>query len=207
MAPAFGVVSAFLAFGAFVVVDAFVGVVVLVFFIVSLTFAAPARGHHTNNVEAACQRLVGVGGYDFRMPGKRVEAKWAFEDDLNENRRSVRFALDSRQFRREVDAALWTACLKAKLKGFRRGKVPLDVGRRLWGRDAVSKVVDDLVSRFAEEALKDPRILSGACGPPVLAEPPELSDSGLSWTLTLPLEPRPVPGTFVDFGKPAGGKA
>lgn len=140
------------------------------------------------------------------MAEKRVEARWSSEDDLKGNKRTVRVALNAAQFKREVDSALWSACQRAKLKGFRPGKVPLDVGRRLWGRDAVSKVVEDLVARLTEEALKDARILEGASGPPALGDP-ELSDAGLSWTLTVPLKPRQEPGTFVDFTKPAGGKA
>lgn len=137
------------------------------------------------------------------MAEKRVEARWASEDDLKENKRTVRISLTAAQFRREVDSALWSACQGARLKGFRPGKVPLEVGRRLWGQDAVSKVAEDLVARLTEEALKDPRVLDGASGLPVRGAP-ELSDSGLSWDLTVPLKPKPAPGTSVDFSK-AGG--
>lgn len=139
------------------------------------------------------------------MAEKRVEARWTSEDDLKEGKRTVRVTLTAAQFRREVDSALWSACQRAKVKGFRPGKVPLDVGRRLWGQDAVSKVAEDLVVRLTDEALKDPRVLEGARGLPARGEP-ELSDAGLTWCIEVPIEPRPEPGTFVDLRNPAGGE-
>ena len=74
--------------------------------------------------------------------------------DLGPTRKEVEAQVGAEDAAREYERILEEYAQRARLKGFRQGKAPKDVVRRMFGPDIQRSVVDELVPRVLEEILE-----------------------------------------------------
>ena len=76
-------------------------------------------------------------------------------ENLSEVRRKLRIEVPSQEVAREVDRAYRELGKKAKVKGFRPGKVPRAVLELYYKKQVEQEVSDSLVRRSLGEALRE----------------------------------------------------
>jgi len=96
-------------------------------------------------------------------------------EDLSSVKKVLHIEIPEDEIVRELDTAYQTLKKKAKIKGFRPGKVPRNVLERLYKKDVHADVISRLIQNSFVDALKETDL--NIVGDPKL-DPPELDEKG-----------------------------
>ncbi len=79
--------------------------------------------------------------------------------NLSEVKRKIEISVDQEQIQQELDKSLKKYRKKAKVKGFRPGKVPLNIVKNLYFDQIRAEVMEDLVQKSYLEALNETKLI------------------------------------------------
>jgi trigger factor len=88
--------------------------------------------------------------------------------DLTSIRKEIFISIPAEDVNEEYEKTLKSFAARAKVKGFRQGKVPADIVRRMYAAEIRESIVDTLVPKFLDQALRDHGI--SPVGSPVLTD-------------------------------------
>ena len=76
-------------------------------------------------------------------------------EEISKTKRRLKFEIPSEVVEGEIQKTLREIQKKAKIPGFRPGKVPLSMIEKKFGKDAESEVLEKLVSQYYDKAIKE----------------------------------------------------
>jgi len=79
-------------------------------------------------------------------------------EDISSTKKRLKIEIPSEIIEEEIKKALMEIQKNAKIPGFRPGKAPLSIIERKFGKDAESDVLEKLVSRSYDEAVKEAKL-------------------------------------------------
>jgi len=80
-------------------------------------------------------------------------------EDVSPIKKKLLFDISWLEVKKELDTVYKDVAKKAKIKGFRQGKVPRDILESLYKEHAEDEAISNLVNRYYWEALKENKIM------------------------------------------------
>jgi trigger factor len=114
-------------------------------------------------------------------------------EDLSPIKKKLGIAVPAEEVQAKIDAAYRGLSQRARIKGFRPGKVPRQVLERYYGSQVESEVIGDLIQHSFAHALEE-RHLKAVARPEIVAEEVRPTE-GLRYSATIEIKPDvPVSG-------------
>lgn len=116
-------------------------------------------------------------------------------EDLNTVKKKLFFDITWLEVKKELDAVYNDVSKKAKIKGFRQGKVPKNILESMYKEYAEEEAITNIVNKYYWEALKEKNI--------VAVTQPEIDQKGIekeknfTFTATVEVEPVIVPNGYT----------
>ncbi len=119
-------------------------------------------------------------------------------NELDNCRRGLQIEVPGERVSEEFERSLRDRSRRAKIPGFRQGKVPMEIVRRRFGREVRGEVIDRMVQEYARRALEEKKL--HPVHDPVLEE--VHYESGSPLTFRAVFEVRPVVSVADYHGMP-----
>ncbi len=116
-------------------------------------------------------------------------------EDVSPVKKKILFDISWLEVKKELDTAYKNVGKKAKIKGFRQGKVPRDVLETLYKEHAEDEAISNLVNRYYWEALKENNI--NAIAQPDIDQNGIKSENNFTFTAVVEVEPIIEPTGYV----------
>ena len=116
-------------------------------------------------------------------------------EDVSPIKKKILFDISWLEVKKELDTVYKDVAKKAKIKGFRQGKVPRNIIESLYKEHAEEEAISNLVNRYYWEALKENRI--NAIGQPDIDQKGIESDKNFSFTAIVEVEPVIDPTGYI----------
>ena len=116
-------------------------------------------------------------------------------EDLSSVKKKILFDIAWLEVKKELDTVYKNVGKKAKIKGFRRGKVPRDILESLYKEHAEDEAISNLVNRYYWEALKENKI--NAVAQPDIDQNGIESEKNFAFTAIVEVEPIIEPTGYV----------
>ncbi|MCK9275493.1 MAG: trigger factor [Syntrophales bacterium] len=116
-------------------------------------------------------------------------------EDLSPVKKKLSFEIPWKEVQRELDATYGTFSRKAKVKGFRPGKIPRNVLELYYRKDAEAEALSNLVSRRYADAITEHDIF--AVAQPVIDQEELKKDEPFSFTATVEIRPEFEPEDYT----------
>ncbi|HET6460627.1 MAG TPA: trigger factor [Syntrophales bacterium] len=108
-------------------------------------------------------------------------------EDVSPVKKKMLFNISWLEVKKELDTTYKNIGKKAKIKGFRQGKVPRNILESMYKEHAEDEVVSNLVNRFYLEALKENKI--NAIAQPDIDQSGIAREENFTFTATVEVEP------------------
>jgi trigger factor len=116
-------------------------------------------------------------------------------EDVSPVKKKILFDISWLEVKKELETAYKNVGKKAKIKGFRQGKVPRDVLETLYKEHAEDEAISNLVNRYYWEALKENNI--NAIAQPDIDQNGIKSENNFTFTAVVEVEPIIEPTGYV----------
>jgi trigger factor len=116
-------------------------------------------------------------------------------EDVSPVKKKILFDISWLEVKKELDTAYKNVGKKAKIKGFRQGKVPRNVLESLYKEHAEEEAISNLVNRYYWEALKENNI--NAVAQPDIDQNGIESEKNFTFTAVVEVEPIIEPTGYV----------
>ncbi len=116
-------------------------------------------------------------------------------EDVSPVKKKMLFDISWLEVKKELDTAYKNIGKKAKIKGFRQGKVPRNILESLYREHAEEEVISNLVNRYYLEALKENKIK--AIAQPDIDQGGIGSEKNFTFTATVEVEPLIEPEGYI----------
>ncbi len=116
-------------------------------------------------------------------------------EEINTVQKKITFDIPWMDVSKELDAVYINVGRKARVKGFRPGRIPRKILESLYKDQAEEEAISNLVNRFYWDALKDHGI--DAVAQPVIDQNGIESNKDFSFTATVEVEPKIEPKDYI----------
>jgi trigger factor len=116
-------------------------------------------------------------------------------EDVSPLKKKLLFDISWLEVKKELDTVYKDVAKKAKIKGFRQGKVPRDILESLYKEHAEDEAISNLVNRYYWEALKENKI--SAIAQPDIDQKGIEADKNFTFTAVVEVEPVIDPTGYV----------
>jgi len=116
-------------------------------------------------------------------------------EDVSPVKKKILFDISWLEVKKELDTVYKNVGKKAKIKGFRQGRVPRDILESLYKEHAEDEAISNLVNRYYWEALKENKI--NAVAQPHIDQNGIESEKNFSFTAIVEVEPIIEPTGYV----------
>jgi len=116
-------------------------------------------------------------------------------EDVSPIKKKILFDISWLEVKKELDTVYKDVAKKAKIKGFRQGKVPRDILESLYKEHAEEETVSNLVNRYYWEALKENKI--NAISEPDIDQKGIEAEKNFAFTAIVEVEPVIDPTGYI----------
>jgi trigger factor len=116
-------------------------------------------------------------------------------EDVSPIKKKILFDISWLEVKKELDTVYKDVAKKAKIKGFRQGKVPRDILESLYKEHAEEETVSNLVNRYYWEALKENKI--NAISEPDIDQKGIEAEKNFTFTAIVEVEPVIDPTGYI----------
>jgi trigger factor len=116
-------------------------------------------------------------------------------EDVSPIKKKILFDISWLEVKKELDTVYKDVAKKAKIKGFRQGKVPRDILESLYKEHAEEETVSNLVNRYYWEALKENKI--NAISQPDIDQKGIEAEKNFTFTAIVEVEPVIDPTGYI----------
>ncbi len=116
-------------------------------------------------------------------------------EDVSPIKKKILFDISWLEVKKELDTVYKDVAKKAKIKGFRQGKVPRDMLESLYKEHAEEETVSNLVNRYYWEALKENKI--NAISQPDIDQKGIETEKNFTFTAIVEVEPVIDPAGYI----------
>ena len=116
-------------------------------------------------------------------------------EDVSPIKKKLLFDISWLEVKKELDTVYKDVAKKAKIKGFRQGKVPRDILESLYKEHAEDEAISNLVNRYYWEALKENKI--DAIAQPDIDQKGIEADKNFTFTAVVEVEPVIDPTGYI----------
>ncbi|MGA2330686.1 MAG: trigger factor [Syntrophales bacterium] len=116
-------------------------------------------------------------------------------EDVSPIKKKLLFDISWLEVKKELDTVYKDVAKKAKIKGFRQGKVPRDILESLYKEHAEDEAISNLVNRYYWEALKENKI--NAIAQPNIDQKGIEADKNFAFTAVVEVEPVIDPTGYI----------
>jgi trigger factor len=119
-------------------------------------------------------------------------------EDISTTKKRLKIEIPSAVIREEYNSSLNNVKMKAKIPGFRPGKIPNNLIEKKFGDDIRADIIDRLVPQYYSKALKDADLVPVTM--PTLEDTLEIKkDQPLAFSLTVEVRPKISDLTYTEL--------